>query len=330
MMYRHVHIYDQENLRSLDERISGLSKARGINIWRWVRTLFTDRLDSKKTMTIITRTVNLIEVNLETFVSSQLLVTLRQCCPSLLSLRILHSAKLHETMAQVGLFDHVKHLTIVNPIVEPSRRRPMDPLLLTGVPSWNMPAVTHFSWHDRLWLPLHEATFVSRCRFPHLQHLDICFARPDASLESVPHICRFLDAHRNITSLRMLVRNAKLHLSIVPFVRAQNLQLRGRPRCPWVSLLRSEVKTLEVNLGNYHTELDGDLWALLSQFAAEGETLPTLEKIHLHPEAPGDDDDEDLALTAKEEFLRKLRSSYILPLNTRGIRVFLDDREMWG
>jgi hypothetical protein len=97
-----------------------------------------------------------------------------------------------------------------------------------------------------------------------------------------------------------------------------------------VSLLRPEVKTLELELSRFHWDradrvLMSSLRELLTQFAAEDDTLPTLERIHLLRAA--DDEDEDLALTTKEQFPRTLHS-HILPLKARGIRVFVDDCEI--
>jgi hypothetical protein len=166
-MYRHVHIRDPSTtLRSIDEaqRISDLSTVRGIDIWRWVRSFFADFYQSSdKITTIIMKAVNLIEVDIQTFASSELLVTLRRSCPSLRSLKIRVDPESHEVMAQVGLFEHIKQLGIVTCRSESNLRRPMDPL--TVMPSWNMPLVTHFFWHDAtLAEPSHEAaTFMARC-----------------------------------------------------------------------------------------------------------------------------------------------------------------------
>jgi hypothetical protein len=277
---------------------------------------------------MLTKTANLVEVNLKVFVSSQLLATLRQCRPLLSSLEIWVDEESHEAMAQVGLFEHVKHLGIARQFVRsegPHLSEAID--RWTVAPSWNMPAVTHFSWHDRLLKPLHVATFVSRCRFPHLQHLDISLENPHPIPEGMSCIYRFLDAHRNIRSLRIMALDEE-HMSIVPFMRARNLQIRCIPLCPpqaWVSLLRPEVKTLELELSRYNSKRS--LWELLTHFAAEDDTRPTLEKIHLRSgESPYDDHD-DHDMTTVHGFSSTLRS-HILPLKARGIRVFVDDREI--
>jgi hypothetical protein len=146
-MYRHVHIRSPVAQRSLDERISRLSEARGIDIRRWVNTLFADAdQDCQTIMTLPTRTVNLIKVNIHTPVTSELFVTLRQSCPSLRSLEITVDTETHEAMAQVGLFVQIKHLDITTVRRISTWNQPMNPL--RAVPSWNMPAVTSFCWAD--------------------------------------------------------------------------------------------------------------------------------------------------------------------------------------
>jgi hypothetical protein len=324
-MYRHVHIRKSTNLESVNERISNLSKARGINIWRWVRTFFVDSYpDFDKITTMLTKTVDLIEVYIHTPIRSEVLVTLRQCCPSLRSLKIWVDPESHEAMAQVGLFEHVQQMHIVTYRSETNRRQSMDPL--ADLPPWNMPAVTYFFWMDP-WNKLpHEANFISRCRFPHLTHLDIPLASPNA----YPHMCRFLDAHRNIRSLTIQVSDEG-HLNIVPFVRARNLEIYCVSRCPpraFVSLLRPEVKTLELEFSSatwkdYNHELTTSLWDLLTQFAVEDDKLLTLEKIYLHtPEH------HDLAPTTQNGLDLNTLRSHILPLKGRGVRVFVNNREI--
>jgi hypothetical protein len=180
-MYRHVHIRSPATSRSVDEawRISDLSAVRGIDIWRWVQTLSADFLQSSdKIMTIITKAVNLVEVNILTFASLELLVTLRRCCPSLRSLKIRVDPESHEVMAQVGLFEHVKQLGILSCRSESYAMRSIGPS--TNVPSWNMLAVTHFYWQNPSAEASHEfAFFMSRCRFTRLIHLDIRLLYPD-------------------------------------------------------------------------------------------------------------------------------------------------------
>jgi hypothetical protein len=174
---------------------------------------------------------------------------------------------------------------------------------------------------------------VSRCRFPHLEHLDIELANLYEDPEGMPHICRFLEAHGNIRSLRILRASSEEHMSIIPFVRAQTLHIGCRPRCPpqsWTPLLRPEVKTLELGFSSFSSEreqlaLKVTLWALLTQFAAEEDTHSTLEEIHLRSTRSYDDD--GLTLTTVKGFLSTLRS-HILPLKAHGIRVFVDDREI--
>jgi hypothetical protein len=217
-MYRYVYIRNPVAARMLHDRIFHVSATRNINIGRWVRT-FHDGLkqSSPVTMELSMRAVNLIEFRTMIPASAELLVTLRQSCPSLRSLKIYVES--YEAMAQVGLFQHIKQLAIVT-YPSPSS---MD--LLTGVPYWNMPAVTHFWWQDS-WareLP-HGADFVSWCRFPHLTYLEIEHYHPRADLEGAPYICRFLDAHRNIKYLRFWVEHEEL-LGIIPSVRARNFQI---------------------------------------------------------------------------------------------------------
>jgi hypothetical protein len=342
-MYRHVHIWQLGTLRKLDQWISDLSKARGIDIWRWVRTFFTDhrsqgsRFDNVH-MTTLKKTVNLIEADLNIPVSSQLLATLRQCCPLLRSLDFRVDDESHEAMAQLRLFEHVKHLGISR---SPHNRRPgpseNEPVnQLADVPSWNMPAVTHFSWRDRLFHPLHEATFVSRCRFPYLQHLDISILNSLHILDGMPCICRFLDAHQTIRSFRIRALPEE-HMVMIPAVRARNLLIRCDPLCPpraWVPLLRPEVKTLELELSSFllmHSvdqRLAVSLWDLLAQCAVDDGTQrpATLEKIHLRSEESAYDD-EDHDITTVEGFSSTLRS-HIHPLKARGIRVFVDGCEI--
>jgi hypothetical protein len=85
LMYRHVHTLGSFPLRSLDEKISDLSKARGIDIWRWVQTFVAEGYYSSKDIkTLLTRTVNVVEIDISIVVSSKFLVTLRQCCLLLL------------------------------------------------------------------------------------------------------------------------------------------------------------------------------------------------------------------------------------------------------
>jgi hypothetical protein len=328
-MYRYVHIQDSATLRSLDEKISDLSKAQGKDIWRWVRTFFADEpLSSEEMMAIITKTVNLIEVYTRMFVSPELLVALRQCCPSLRSLEIWVGDESHEAMVQVGLFENVKHLSISRRFGRRNRpplSNPMD--RWADAPSWNMPAVTHFSWHDQL---LHLAAFVSRCWFPHLQHLELSFVNLEGNLEGTTNICRFLDAHPHIRSIRIKVLHGE-NMSIIPSVRAQNLQLchipLDYPPQAWVPLLRPEVKTLELELSaSLVYVLGANLWELLTQFAAEGDTPPTLEKIHLRS-VENIYDNDDPGITTVQGFSRTLLS-HIRPLKARGICVFVDHREI--
>jgi hypothetical protein len=170
---------------------------------------------------------------------------------------------------------------------------------------------------------------MSRCRFPHLTHLDIHIANPAADHDGMPHICRFVDAHRDIRSLRIDLRD-DWYASIVPFVRAPTLRIRCGPsrHCPppaFVPLLRPEVKTLELEFSSLtweHTK-HALTWELLKQFAAEGDTLPTLETIRLS----ATDMDGKLKPTTDEKFLCTLRS-HVFTLNERGIRVFVDDIQM--
>jgi hypothetical protein len=330
-MYRHVHIHHPAALRSLDKWITHLSKVRDINMWRWVRTFFTDCHQSADEITsMLAKTVNLIEVSIEMAVSSELLVTLLRHCPSLRSLEIWVDDESHEAMAHVGLFEHVKYLGITRPhcIYAPGAREPMNRLI--DVPSWNMATVTSFSWDDHLLMPLHEATFMSRCQFPHLQHLDMSLWNPSAMLDGMACICRFLDAHRNIKSLGVMA-SPEEHMSIISFVRAPNVRIICHRCCPprsWVPLLRPEVKMLELELtafdcGRPDRALAVGLWELLSQFAAEVDTLPTLEQIHLRSGETNVDD----ALTTIEGFSSTLRS-HILTLKARGIRVFVDGDEI--
>jgi hypothetical protein len=322
----------------LDERISHLSKARGIDIWRWVWTVSVDQgQSSKRLMTLLTKTVNLIELEARISASPELLVTVRQHYPSLRSLKVLVNTDSHEAMAQVGLFEHVKHLDIRTRRSNPSRKQPTDPLdPFTDAQSWNMPTVTHFRWQDLFSSHFpHDAIFVSRCRFPHLQHLDLEIEHPHADLDGMPHICRLLDAHRNITSLRLLLKEEG-HLNIIPFVRARNLWVtfRSNFRCTpraVVPLLRPEVKNLEFEFKKYMWESSEQaltimLLELLAQFAAEHSALSTLEKIRLRSSA-GPTGSYDLAPTTKEGFLRTL-GSHILPLKAHGIRVFVEDCEI--
>jgi hypothetical protein len=205
-MYRHVHIRSPVAQRSLDERISSLSEARGMNIWRWVDTLFVDAdQDIQNIMVLPMRTVNLINVNIYTPVSPELLVVLRESCPLLRSLEISVDTETHEAMAHVGLFQQIKHLGITTLRPISIWNRSIDPL--KALPSWNMPAVTSFWWGDLWTKPAHEAAFMSRCRFPHLTHLDILLANHAADHDGIPHVCRLLDAHRDIRSLRIEVRD---------------------------------------------------------------------------------------------------------------------------
>jgi hypothetical protein len=331
-MYRHVHIRNPVALRNLDERISNIFKARGLDAWRWVRTLFVDlNQDRNKIITVLTRTVNLIEADIQTLASAELLVTLRERCPSLRLLKVLVDPDSREEMMQMGFFEHVKHLGIMTLRRTSNQKQPMDPS--TDVLPWNMPAVTHFVWHDRVFKPLHETAFLSRCRFPHLTHLDIQLACRHAALDGIPHLCRLLDAHRNLRSLRMLVK-AEWHLTIVPFVRARNLRIRCGYRCPppaLVPLLRPEVKTLELEFTRFiwercEREITVSLCDLLTQFTAENDTRPTLEAIRLSAGdvvgKPKPRDPED------GKFLLCTLRSHVLALNARGIRIFVDDNQI--
>jgi hypothetical protein len=339
-MYRNVHIdRNSMTLWGLDMRVSHLSDARGINIWRWVWSLYVDEDQSSDneimtllTKTVFTKTVNLrlIELNILTPVRSEHLVTLRQCCPSLRSLRIRFNPGSYGAMAQVGLFEHVQRLNIATARPISRSQKPMEPL--TDVPSWNMPAVTRFSWFDhRSPIKLsHEAEFMSRCRFPRLTHLDIMLGNRYASLEAMRHICGLLDAHRNIRTLGIMVRD-DWYPTIVPFVRAPILQITCNSRCPpraFVPLLRPEVKTLELKLSSStwdheERELPTSLWELLAQFEAEDGTLPTLETIRLS----ANDVDGKPKPTAEEKFLHTLRF-HVPALNARGIRLFVDDDQI--
>jgi hypothetical protein len=327
-MYRDVHIDSKDvALRNLDERISYLSGARGIDVWRWVRTLSVDQHQNyKKIMTLLTKTVNLIELDIRTIVSlAEVLATLRQCCPSLRSLKVWVNIDSHEALNQVGLFQDIKRLNIT---ILPYLTGEMDPL--TDVPSWNMPAVTRFRWEGPWTTSVHETVFVSRCRFPRLTHLEIQLAKVHADLEGIPHICRLLDAHWNITFLSILVKDGD-HPSFVPFVRARTFQLFCASRCPpptIVPLLRPEVKTLVLVFSFFTWEhgkhaLSTTLWELLGQFAAQGDTPPTLEAIRLSVK----EEKGKLKLVAGKDFLSALRSQ-ALALNARGIRIFVDDDQI--
>jgi hypothetical protein len=152
-----------------------------------------------------------------------------------------------------------------------------------------------------------------------------------AHLEGVPTICRFLDAHRNITSFRILAVWNEWYLSIVPSVRARNLQIRcgGHYLVDLFALLRPEVKILDMDFGQSKwgdclAELFVSLQKLRRQFAAEDDARPTLEEIRLCPIRRHIDDDS--APTISEGFLSSLRV-YTHPLKARGIRVFAGDCE---
>jgi hypothetical protein len=244
------------------------------------------------------------------------------------SLNVWVETESHGAMAQVGLFEHVKKLRIV-PCQSASL---VDPL--TDEPSWNMPAVTHLWWHDSWNELIHGARFISRCRFPRLTHLDVEKFDPRGGFEGTPHICYFLDAHRSITYLRLWVRDEWQPVSIVPFVRARNLQICCFPRCPpraFVPLLRPEVKTLGLEFNrsiwkHLGHESKTSLWELLRQFATEDDTPPTLETIRLlanDVDGPGPGNDS----LREERFLRTLRS-HVLRLNARGIRIFVHDDQI--
>jgi hypothetical protein len=325
-MYRHVDIHISLTIRSIDEGISNLSQARGVDVWRWMRTFFVDiHQSSNELIPIFMRTVNLIEVDIHTRVSSEVLVTLRQCCPSLRSLKVWIDTKSHGAMAQVGLFKHIQQLCIVTAPSVFNWTQSMDPM--ADVPPWNMPAVTHLCWQDPWGEQPHEASFISRCRFPHLTHLEIQL--PNANIN--PHICHFLDVHRNMRSLRIL-GNDEWHLTIVPFSRARDLEIYcGHRPCPpraFVRLLRPEVKTLKLELSSFYWESHGhalmtSLQELLTQFAAENDTPSTLDKIYLHvPESPA------LTPTTKNGLDLGALRSHIPPLNACGIRVFVGDCEI--
>jgi hypothetical protein len=335
-MYRHVHIRNPKAARMLSERIFHLSITRNTDVWRWVWTFYEQwhetfgewHTSSEATMPLLARAVNLIEIDLRTPVSSELLVTLRQCCPSLRSLKIRVYPELHGAMAQVGLFEHVKHLNIMTIRTRSHWNLPMDPL--TDVPSWNMPAVTRFCWEDHYTKFALEASFMSRWRFPRLTHLDIEFNYPYTDSEGTPHICHFLDVHRSIRSFRIHARK-EWYLSILPFVRARDLQIFCVYSCPpraLVSLLRPEVRTLGLEFDSFvwkHVvnDLTVSLWELLMQFAAEDDRLPTLETIRL---STSDIEGEHQPIS-DEGFLCTLRS-HALTLNARGIRIFVDDDQI--
>jgi hypothetical protein len=344
-MYRHVHIQYLGQLESLDQRSSELFKARGIDVWRWVWTLQIylkdpSPQDSEKMVTLFSRIVNVTKVHIVHQISSpELLATLRHCCPLLRSLEIAVIPDSHETMAQVGLFEHLKHLDIRTMRLRRSSspwQLPMGPL--TDVPSWNMLAVTRFHWQhpakfrDKVECT-HLAAFMSRCRFPRLTHLHVDLIGY-TRLEEISYVCRLLDAHRHIKSFTINM-SEDLLLSISPFVRAPTFRI-WCAQCPpraFVPFLRPEVKTLELELScpTFHDDeepvlrpaLTTSLWELLTQFASEDGPLPTLETIRVS----ATDTDGKPTPTAEEGFLCTLRS-HVLPLNAQGIRVFVDDDEI--
>jgi hypothetical protein len=321
-----VYIRHPVAARMLRDRIFHVSARRDIDIGCWVRTFHEEsNRSSPVTMELLMRAVNLVEFWTKIAVSAELLVTLRQSCPSLRSLKVWVES--YEAMAQVGLFQHIKQLAIVTC---PSPLS-MDPL--TGVPYWNMPAVTHFWWQDSWMRELpHGASFVSRCRFPHLTHLEIEHCHRRADLEGAPYICRLLDAHRNIKYLRLWVRNEEL-LHIIPSVRAPSLQIGCLDRCPpfsFVPLLRLEVKNLGLEFRSpswerYEHQLTAGLWELLTQLASEDGTPPTLDTICLSWSQPNWEPNPK----AEEKFLNlcALRSDVPI-LNARGICVFVRDKQI--
>jgi hypothetical protein len=237
LLYRHVHIHNHAAARMLVKRMSHLSITRGIDTWRWVQT-FREGLTGPSLSGItelFLRAANLMKLQTSIPVSAEIFATLRHSCPSLRSLDVWAHTGSHGVMAQVGLFEHVKELRITpHPCVSSAD-------LLTDVPAWNMPAVTHFWWGDT-WNELpHGASFISRCRFPQLTHLNIHHTH---FLLDPEHTCRFLDAHRSIIYLRLAVKE-DWQLRIVPFVRARNFQMACTSWVPsraFVPLLRSEVK----------------------------------------------------------------------------------------
>jgi hypothetical protein len=326
-MYRHVQNRNPEAARMLSERISHLSATRDIDIWRWVRTFqeAPPRTPTTETMMpLFMRAVNLIEVESSVAISSELLATLRQSCPSLRALKIKVDSSSREAIAQVGLFQSLTRLE-----VSISQSWATD--LLTDVPSWIMPAVTRF-WLQSSWRHApYETVFMSRCRFPHLSQLDVRLANRPADLQGIPDLCRFLDAHRNIRSLAILARG-EWHLSVVPFVRARDFQLSCDARSlrclppAFAPLLRREVKSLGLNfsgsiLERCDSELTASLSELLAQFAAERDAPPTLERIRLIFNG-GDP-------TAKEKLLSVVRAQ-APTLRARGIRIFAYDNQIFA
>jgi hypothetical protein len=328
LMYRHVQIIrNPAAARMLSERIFHLSATRNMDVWRWVWTFYEIMKEgTASAIPLFMRAVNLIEVQTDVPLSAELLVTLRQSCPSLRSLKVWIDTDSHRAVEQVGLFEHVEQLRIV-PLLRSQYPSSMD--RLTNMPGWNMPAVTNLWWRDH-WNTLpHGAGFISRCRFPHLTRLDIRGYHSDADNVEMPHICRFLDAHRSIISLRLWVKDDR-RLSIVPSVRARNLQLGCVFCCPpraFVSLMRPEVKTLELEFTKFSWEHHGrelttSLWELLTQFVAENDTPPTLEAIRLTAR------NLDAGLCdnpmKEEKYLHTLRS-HVLGLSARGIRISVGD-----
>jgi hypothetical protein len=320
LMYRHVHINNPAAARMLSERISHLSAMRDIDIWCWVRTFHekTTR-PSEVTLALFTKAVNLIEVQTNVSISSELLATLRQSCHSLRSLKVWVDMVSHGAIAQMGLFQHVTQLDVV--AFRSKTTLTTDPL--TDVPPWNMPAVTHFRWRYSRSNKLCDAIFMSRCRFPHLTHLAITLADRSTDRNVIPHLCHLLDAHRNIISLRISVRD-EYCLTIAPFVRAQNLQMACSYFCPpraFVPLLRPEVTTLGLEFGSVNRSCENhkltvSLSELLTQFAAEDDAPPTLDTIRL---ISGKLESEE-----KERLLSVVRS-HAPTLSARGIRVFVHD-----
>jgi hypothetical protein len=324
LIYRHVHIRNPEAARMLSDRIFHISATRDMDVWQWIRVFHEQSAQgSGVTMAFFMRAVNLIDVQSNVTVSAELLATLRQSCPSLRALKVWVETASREAMTEVGLFEHVKQLRIVpHPTVCLAD--------LTDVPAWNMPSVTHFWWDDSWNNSPHEAGFISRCRFPHLQHLDITDFHSLPDLKGMPLIGVFLDAHRSIKSLKIWGQD-EWHLSIVPYVRARSLQIFCRDDCPpraFAPLLRPEVETLWLEFNPYkwerlEDEVTASLSELLTQFATENDEPSTLETICLgwlqvyRIPVP----------TVEERFLCALRP-HVLSLNARGIRLFVDDDQV--
>jgi hypothetical protein len=327
-MYRHVHVRGPMAARMLEKRLSHLSTTRGTDVWRWVQT-FHEHLPPKTsevTIALFLVAINLIELQATIPFSSAILMTLRRSCPSLRLLKVCVDTR---AMAQVEHFEHVTQLRIV------PHRSPSSTDALRDVPAWNMPAVTHFWWQESWNQVPHGARFLSQCRFSHLTHLDVEHYHRGVDLEGDPHICRFLDAHRNIAYLRLWVKDDR-RLNIVPFVRARNFRvgcINCYPPRAFVSLLRPEVKNLELEFNGFSWEeheqaLTTSLWELLTQFAVDDDKPPTLETIHLLKLTRDFDSGKRRDNPMKEEPFRCTLRSHALGLNARGIRIVVDDAQI--